>query len=162
MNVLSSYLWSSRSSLSEHDTSKIAISKSDFLLFSLARSTLHLLLRICKRSCRCIVNKPPLLSLKAICGQWSYRDVGRHAVDRRHITKLNAMTLSKHAHRSLLATCSPPSLLLSRRSLNCKMPMSGDNVFALQYTIILVILNLVMEMAGIPTHLQYIKIRIIV
>lgn len=129
MNVLSSYLWSSRSSLSEHDTSKIAISKCDFLLFSLARSTLHLLLRICKRSCRCIVNKPPLLSLKAICGQWSYRDVGRHAVDRRHITKLNAMTLSKRAHRPLLATCSPPSPLLSRRSLNCKMRMSGDNIF---------------------------------
>lgn len=129
MNVLSSYLLSSRSSLSEHDTSKIAISKCGFLLFSLARCTSHLLPRICRRSCRCIVNKPPLLSLRAICGQWSYRDVGRHAVDRRHITKLNAMTLSKRAHRPLLAPRSPPSPLLSRRSLNCNMRMSGDNIF---------------------------------
>lgn len=156
MNVLSSYLWSSRSSLSGHDTSKIAISKCDFLLFSLARPTLHLLQRICKRSCRCIVNKPPLLSLKAICGQWSYRDVGRHAVDRRHITKLNAMTLSKRAHRPLLATCSPPRRrCYSGAHLIAKCEwVAIIYLIALQYTIILVILNLVMEIAGIPRHLQ--------
>lgn len=80
MNVLSSYLQDSRTSLPlfAHDTSKTAISKCGFLC-----SLLYVLPSVCiyqyntciqvdTLSTRVLVaNKPPLVSLSDICGQWS-------------------------------------------------------------------------------------------
>lgn len=125
MNVLSSYRWNSRSGLRAHDTSKIAISKCGFLcsrshvLPSLLSITI---VRITRRVV--VVNKPPLLSLRNICGQSPYRNVVLPSCHR-HITKLNGMTLSKRAHRAFDARSS----LLSARALNCEMPMNVDNIF---------------------------------
>lgn len=140
MNVLSSYLWSPRSWLPVCTTrAKPQLANANLFVLSGCASCRVLLLNNPKRSCRFIVNKPPLVSLKAICGQWSYRDVCHHAAGR-HITKFNAMTLSRRARRehSRTLTSIPAagyraatralSLHSSPRSLNCRMRMNVDNI----------------------------------
>lgn len=77
-----------------------------------------------QKSCRGIVNKPPITFIKGYQRTLVLSRCRAAVMPSTH-NEIKAMTVSKPAHRAFAAS-SPP---LSARSLNCKMPMNVDNIF---------------------------------